>query len=180
MILSQNEKFILRTWEVWDEESLAYYANNKNISINMTDSFPYPYTLENAKRWISHCQEKEKEPEDFAIVIDGKTVGGCWLKHREGNNRICKEIGYRLGEAYRGQGIVPQAVRVLIDYIFTTYAEIQRIEAKVFDWNKNSPKVLQKLWFTHEWTLRNNIIKDWKKVGELIYSLLREERSAMK
>jgi len=75
MILAQNENFTLRTREQGDEASLAYHANNKKIWINLTDTFPHPYTLEDAKRWINHCQDKKDAPENFAIVINGKAVG---------------------------------------------------------------------------------------------------------
>jgi ribosomal-protein-alanine N-acetyltransferase len=38
-----------KKWDESDLGSLVKYANNKNISDNLTDAFPYPYTKSDGK-----------------------------------------------------------------------------------------------------------------------------------
>ena len=51
----------LRRWQSGDEPALAKYANNYQIWRNVRDSFPHPYTIDDAHQWIQLC-EKEKRP----------------------------------------------------------------------------------------------------------------------
>ena len=41
-----NTNFELRPWQIADLENLVQYANNPNISKNLTNGFPHPYTEE--------------------------------------------------------------------------------------------------------------------------------------
>lgn len=43
----------IREWREEDAESLARYANNRNIWRNLHDFFPYPYTIDDAHDWIA-------------------------------------------------------------------------------------------------------------------------------
>ena len=45
--------FKLRPWQIEDAEDLAKYANNPNIAKFLTNGFPHPYTIENAKSFIA-------------------------------------------------------------------------------------------------------------------------------
>ena len=45
------EGIILKPWSVSDAVNLAIIADNKNIADNLRDGFPFPYSLEEAKRW---------------------------------------------------------------------------------------------------------------------------------
>ncbi|MDE2786220.1 MAG: hypothetical protein OXL37_06095, partial [Chloroflexota bacterium] len=42
----------IRSYRGEDAEALARYANNRNVSRNLRDAFPYPYTLAHAETWI--------------------------------------------------------------------------------------------------------------------------------
>ena len=41
--------FLLRPWRLEDAPSVAKYANSRAIWINLTDGFPHPYALEDAR-----------------------------------------------------------------------------------------------------------------------------------
>ena len=36
-----------------DEASLVRYADNRNVSRNLRDRFPFPYTAADAREWIA-------------------------------------------------------------------------------------------------------------------------------
>jgi hypothetical protein len=42
----------VRAWEDTDAESLAANANNRKISRNLRDAFPYPYSVADANAFI--------------------------------------------------------------------------------------------------------------------------------
>ena len=52
-------KQIIRNWSQSDIPALAKYLNNKKIWDNCRDSLPYPYTEEDAARFIesTKCQD---------------------------------------------------------------------------------------------------------------------------
>ena len=39
------DEWQIRSFRTQDSEALARYANNRNVSRNLRDEFPYPYTL---------------------------------------------------------------------------------------------------------------------------------------
>lgn len=43
----------IRKWELTDAEDLAAALSNKKILDNLRDGLPYPYTLQDAKDYIS-------------------------------------------------------------------------------------------------------------------------------
>ncbi len=56
----------VRCRENQDKERLAVLANNKKIQQRMIDSFPHPYTVQDAAGWIT--TNKGKKSTHFAIV----------------------------------------------------------------------------------------------------------------
>jgi RimJ/RimL family protein N-acetyltransferase len=64
------------------------------------------------------------------------------------------EIGYELGSRWWGQGLIPEAAAAVIDYAFSVLG-LHRIEAGVLVDNQASVRVLEKLGFREEGTLRH-------------------------
>ena len=161
----------LRPWRVEDEASLALHANNRNLSRNMRDIFPYPYTAADAAEWIERVKD-ESPTQNFAIAVDGAGVGGISLMLRSDVYRQSAEVGYWLGEPFWGRGIASEALRAVTDYAFATF-DVIRLEAGVFGWNPASARVLEKAGYVLEGRLRNAIVKDGRVGDRLIYGLLR-------
>ena len=57
----------VRSYRVDDAPFMARYADNHNISRNMRDAFPYPYTLSDANDWTSIVMQQSPEA-NFAIA----------------------------------------------------------------------------------------------------------------
>jgi len=164
-------KSTLRPWKPGDEPSLVRHANNRRIWRNLRDSFPHPYTLADAKRWIQ-IANPIMPPVNFAIVVDGAAVGGIGLLVKEDVFRRSVEIGYWLGEEYWQRGIVTEAVRAVTDYAFATF-DICRVYAGVFEWNPGSIRVLEKAGYQFEGRLKQSVTKDGETIDELIYATIR-------
>jgi RimJ/RimL family protein N-acetyltransferase len=162
----------LTEWRESYADSLALQANNPQIAQYLRDSFPSPYTKEDANSWIQFNQTKIKPITNLAIVVKGVCVGAIGLLPNTDIHRCNIELGYWLGEAYWGQGIVTEAVKHMVKYTFEHF-EVARIYAGVFKGNVGSQHVLEKAGFTLESTIPKGVIKNGVLIDEHIYSILR-------
>ena len=104
----------VRSWEWRDRESIVRHANNRNVSINLRDRFPYPYTLSDARLWLDMVVGQKPET-IFAIALGGEAIGGIGftLQHDVANRSA--EIGNWLGEEFWGRGIATDALIAVTD-----------------------------------------------------------------
>jgi RimJ/RimL family protein N-acetyltransferase len=84
------------------------------------------------------------------------------------------EIGYSLIPSERGKGYCTEATQLMVDYLFLS-KDIDRIQATTHVKNAASQKVLEKVGFKREGTLRKptRIRGEWTDL--VIFSILREE-----
>jgi RimJ/RimL family protein N-acetyltransferase len=167
MLSIQGKTFLLRPWQQEDIPSLVAQANNIKISSNTRDSFPYPYTEEDAETYINHTRMK-LSPEDFAIVTEGKAVGGISLVPLSDVERFSAEIGYWIGEDYWNRGIVTEVVRTFSDYLFT-HTNIVRLFACVYVHNLPSVRVLEKSDFRRVGILQKAAFKNNRFIDLFYY-----------
>jgi [ribosomal protein S5]-alanine N-acetyltransferase len=166
------EGITLRPWLIEDVPALAKLANNKKIADNIRDSFPYPYSLKDARKWIRsvlpilpHC--------NFAILSGNEIVGNIGLVTKENIYRKNIEIGYFISEQYWGRGFATLGIKAITSYAFNNFGVI-RVYAEVFSDNIGSRRALEKAGFIHEATLKNAIIKNDEIKDSCIYSVLKE------
>ena len=165
------DKCSVREWRVSDAESLAMHANNREIWLNLRNSFPHPYTLEDAQQWIAIATQEQLH-RHFAIVVNDAAVGGIGLI--VGTDVYCRtaEIGYWLSEEYWGQGIVCEAVKAIVKYGFEDLG-LLRIWAEVFEGNMGSMRVLEKADFQPEGILRNSVFKDGRVLSSTRFAIVK-------
>jgi RimJ/RimL family protein N-acetyltransferase len=163
-------EYTLRSFSMDDMESLVHHANNAKIARFMTDQFPHPYEMGNAKSFIEFATSPQSASKIFAIDIDGNAVGGIGLHFQKDIYRNNVELGYWIGEDFWGKGIITKAIAEVIEYGFT-YLPINRIFARPFGTNVASQKVLEKNGFIHEVTFEKTLIKDGVLEDEMIYSI---------
>ena len=164
---------LIREWRRGDEESLVRHANNPNVSGNLRDIFPHPYTPDDATRWITYATTKDPAT-DFAIIVDGEAAGGIGFVLHDDVTRRCVDIGYWLGEAHWGKGIMTEALRAISDHIFTNF-DICRIQTIVFESNPASIRVLEKAGYSYEGRQRKAVTKNDITLDALMYALVTEE-----
>lgn len=147
-----------------DRERLAKLANNKKIWLNVRDMFPYPYTIENAEKFIDTVKQLDPQV-TFAIEHDFKFVGAVGLVLQQDVYRFSAEIGYWIGESYWGKGIATQALSLLCKYAFDEL-KMEKLFAGVFDGNEGSKRVLLKCGFHQEGIARKAVFKNNKFIDE--------------
>lgn len=164
----------IRKWELSDAKDLAMALSNKKVQDNLRDGFPYPYTEQDGKDFISTMlSADENETFAFAITVDNIAVGSISV-FRQGNiHRRTAELGYYIAEEYWGRGIMTEAVRQICEYVFSK-SDITRIYAEPFAYNTASCRVLEKAGFQYEGTLRSNAIKNGKVIDMKMYSKIKE------
>ena len=171
-ILIKLGEWKIRNWRPGDEKSLVKYANNRNVSINLRDSFPYPYTLKHAEEWVRFALSQVPET-NFAIASSSEVIGGIGLRLGEDVYRHTAEIGYWLGEPFWGKGIATGAVLAMTEHAFACF-DLQRIEAHVYEWNPASARVLEKAGYIWEGRLRKCITKEGRTMDVFLYARVRE------
>lgn len=165
-----GEGFQIRSWMLEDIPSLARHANNANVSANLRDGFPNPYSETNAEVFISANLES---PWNFTIAINGEASGGIGLVVGADVHRLTAEIGYWLAEPYWGKGIISNAVHALTNYAFQ-HTDLVRIYASVFETNPTSMRVLEKNGFQLEGILRKSVIKNGVTMASYLYAKIKE------
>lgn len=162
----------LRSWAAGDVAPLAAVANDRRIWLNMTDTFPHPYLLDDAQQWIARCADQGEPPLNLAIVSSGELIGGIGGHRGEAEQRHAINIGYWLTPEAWGKGIATDATRCYVQYLFDTFGP-HRIYATVFGWNPASARVLEKCGFRLEGRLKDAIEKDGRFTDLLLFGLLR-------
>ena len=164
--------FTLRPWCDTDIPSLVKYANNRAISRNLRDIFPHPYTREDAEAWVKLRKEDAQQGLFFAIEVDGEACGAIACQVLDDVYSKGAMIGYWLGEPFWGRGIMSEAALLVTDAAFEGL-DIVRIEARVFEWNAGSARVLEKAGFHLEARLERSVFRDGELTYRLIYAMLR-------
>src|SRR5215831_15980979 len=160
------ERCTVRPWRPDDAESLARHANNRKVWLAVRDTFPHPYTIDDAQKFI-RAAIAEQPATRFCIETNGTAVGGIGVHPGQDVHRHTATVGYWLGEEFWGRGIMTEAVTAVTNFCFDNFP-LRRISAEVFANNPASARVLEKAGFVFEGRLKNNVLKD----GELLDSLL--------
>ena len=174
MIL-QTERLVLRRWRETDAESLYEYA--KDPAVGPIAGWPAHKSLEESQAVI---RDVFQGPECYAICELGRdrAIGAVELMLNGSTNMTDREdeceLGYWLGEAYWGRGIMTQAVRQICEEAFRRF-QLLRIDAEPFAGNAASRSVLEKAGFTLEGIMRRSVYKNGEVLDACMYSLLREE-----
>jgi RimJ/RimL family protein N-acetyltransferase len=165
-------EWCIRSYTAADLDSIVKYANNRRISINLRDRFPFPYTRADAAGFVQAATNQRPEG-DFAIASRSEVIGGVGFHRQVDVYRLSAEVGYWLGEPFWGRGIATLAVSALTEWVFAT-TPLVRLYAHVFEWNPASARVLEKAGYTFEGRMRHSVVKDGRIIDQLVYAIVRE------
>jgi len=164
----------IRTWKMEDAQSLAKALNNKKIHDNLRDGLPFPYTVSDAKDFISAMlATDDNNTFAWAITVDDTAIGSIGVFRKENVHRLTAEMGYYISEEYWGKGIMTEAVKQACNYIFEN-TDIIRIFADPYASNTGSCRVLEKAGFVYEGTLKKNAVKNGQIADMKMYAIIRD------
>jgi RimJ/RimL family protein N-acetyltransferase len=168
----RTDRCTLRPFRPSDAPGLARHANNRKVWANLRDLFPHPYTLADAEAYIAGVVG-EVPVTRFAIDVAGEAVGSVSLEVGRDIERRSAEIGYWLGEAYWGRGIVSAAVGAVTAYAFREL-DLLRVFAVPFAGNPASARVLERAGYVREGTMRRSAVKDGEVLDQHLYAAVRD------
>jgi RimJ/RimL family protein N-acetyltransferase len=85
------------------------------------------------------------------------------------------ELSYQLyDDRFAGQGLVTEAVQLLVDYLFSCKKQ-ERIQLAIVPGNGASVRIAEKCGFVQEGTARGAFFNDGRSQDLLVYSLLRTD-----
>lgn len=186
-ILLETERVIMRRYLPTDAAGLATAANYTEVSINLRDGFPSPYTLANAESFISSCCGPVANcyPLNVALFVKPNTadnptsepifIGATGIMPKEDVNYRTWELGYWMTPPAWGRGYTTEAIRAFVPWCFGTWPTLNRIEALCFSRNGQSLSVLKKCGFVEEGRKRGSAEKHGEIMDELLYAVLRSD-----
>ncbi|KGP83424.1 MULTISPECIES: GNAT family N-acetyltransferase [unclassified Paenibacillus] len=149
-----TERLHLRKMKVSDSSSLFTVWSDPDVTKFMnvrcfTD-------VEQAKEMINLLDDLSRDRKAIRFTIikkeSNEIIGSCGYNSLDFDN-LKAEIGYDLAKSSWGRGYASEAVSSLVDHAFSSL-KLNRVEAKVDPENVSSIKLLEKLRFTFEGTLR--------------------------
>ncbi|HEY0502764.1 MAG TPA: GNAT family protein [Lysobacter sp.] len=153
----QGEGFVLRPWRRDDLEALLRHADDARVVRGLSHRFPHPYTRQDGERFLAGEVVDLRDPV-FAIEVDGEACGSIGARPGEGDRAQSAELGYWLGHAHWGRGLMTRVVGAYVPWLMRGRS-LYRLQATVLDINPASARVLLKNGFVEEGTARRAVVK---------------------
>jgi RimJ/RimL family protein N-acetyltransferase len=164
----------IRDWRTSDAASLAQHANDRRIWLNMRDAFPHPYTTADADAFLATAAAM-RPLTWFAVSVNDAAVGGIGYTPHDDVERGSAEIGYWLGTAFWGRGIMTAALTAVTTHAFRADPDLRRLYAVPYVTSAASARILEKAGFRLEGRMRQSVVKNGQVLDQFMYGILRDE-----
>ncbi|MGQ7355216.1 GNAT family N-acetyltransferase [Streptococcus suis] len=154
MILETN-RLLIRPWCEADAADLFVYASHPDVG--PAAGWPAHQSVEESREIINTVLS---QPETYALVHKetGQVIGSIGLMiGKQGGLDLPDseaEIGYWIGHSFWGQGLVPEASQVLLDYGFSQL-NLEKIWCRASVENTKSLRVQEKLGFVYQYLMED-------------------------
>ncbi|WP_189959057.1 GNAT family N-acetyltransferase [Streptomyces alanosinicus] len=158
------------------DADLLFALHSSTHVMRYWDSAPWKDRAR-AERFIAMCGRIADEGTGARVAIDrasdGAFVGWCGLTNWDPDNRSAS-LGYCLDPAMWGHGYATEAARALLQWAFDTL-DLNRVQAEADTRNAASGRVLEKIGFVREGTLREDCVVNGEVSDSWVFGLLRRE-----
>ena len=175
----ETPRLILRRVTIEDAKDMYdNWASDPEVTRFLT--WPTHTDIEVTRYVVNLWVEGYKDGDNFNWVIEykdtGKAIGAiAAVKVNEDIDEAV--IGYCLGRAFWGQGLMPEALKAVMDYLFDV-AGMNRVAAYHAASNAKSGRVMQKAGMKYEGTLRASKKSNSGIEDVLWYSMIRSDRDS--
>jgi len=171
----RTARLLLRPFAQAASDAIFALQSNPRV-LRYWDSPPWKEHAQ-ADRFIAKCGQMEREGTGARLAVEraegGIFIGWCALAQWKADYRSAT-MGYCFGEAEWGKGFATEAARALLRWAFDTL-DLNRVQAQTDTRNAASARVLEKLGFVREGTLREDCIVDGDVSDSWVYGLLRRD-----
>ncbi|WP_042220839.1 GNAT family N-acetyltransferase [Oceanobacillus manasiensis] len=171
----ETERLLLRKVTLNDMEDIYSYGSNQEVSKYVT--WETHRTLSDTKAYVdfvlSRYENKSIAPWGIEYKENGKFIGTIDFVTWQTRHRAA-EIGYVISSDYWGKGNATEAANEVIKFGFQNM-DLVRIQAKCFNENVGSARVMEKTGMTYEGTLRKGMVVKGEHQDLKMYSILKEE-----
>jgi [ribosomal protein S5]-alanine N-acetyltransferase len=165
----------LRPFNDSDANDLFALHSNAHV-LRFWDAPPWSERLR-AEQFITACRQMAEAGTGTRVAVDcvsnGAFIGWCSLTRWNPGYRSAS-MGYCLDDAAWGHGYATEAARALLQWAFDTL-EINRVQAETDTRNAASARVLEKLGFVREGTLREDCVVNDEVSDSWVYGLLKRD-----
>jgi RimJ/RimL family protein N-acetyltransferase len=165
----------LRPFIYADADALFALHSNADV-LRYWDAPPWSDRAR-AERFVADCERMAEEGSGARLAMDrdsDKTfLGWCGLTRWKPGYRSAS-LGYCLDQAAWGHGYATEAGRALLQWAFDTL-DLNRVQAETDTRNAASARVLEKLGFVREGTLREDCVVNGEVSDSWVYGLLRRQ-----
>lgn len=146
-VVLHTERLILRAWKSDDLDDLYEYASVEGVG--SMAGWKKHESLDESKCILNKFINDKST---FAIEHQGKVIGSVGIdeyrteNYPELDDKKCREIGYVLSKEYWNRGLMTEAVKEVIRYLFEEVG-LDVILCGHFIWNKQSARVQEKCGF---------------------------------
>jgi RimJ/RimL family protein N-acetyltransferase len=136
-----TRRLVLRAPIRGDVPDLVRHADNPRIAA-MLSRLPSPYTRADAIGFVEIMAQRADE-RPYAMTLGGQLIGIVGLTFQTDRP---PELGYWLGEAHWGKGLMSEAMKAVLEAAFAT-GHFPLIRARALSENAASLRVLEKAGF---------------------------------
>ncbi|MBZ2196566.1 GNAT family N-acetyltransferase [Occultella gossypii] len=173
----ETERLRLRPFTDADADDLFALQSDAHV-LRYWDSPPWTDRT-SVTRFIAGCRRMAEDGSGVRVAIERRSdrafVGWCTFNSWNPDFRSAS-LGYCLTEAAWDHGYATEAARVLLQWAFDTL-DLNRIQSETDTRNVASARVLEKLGFVREGTLREDCIVNGGVSDSWVYGLLRRDRA---
>lgn len=135
------------------------------------DDLTKPAFRRRLRRYSRELKEDSSYPFFLFRAADDQLLGSCILSNvRRGVAQTCS-MGYWVGEEFAGQGLMTEAVRALIPFVFDRLS-LHRIEAACLPSNQPSQRLLRRVGFTEEGLARKYLRINGEWQDHLLFAMI--------
>jgi ribosomal-protein-alanine N-acetyltransferase len=168
-------RLLLRPFTAGDTDAIYALMSNAYV-LRYWDAPPWSERT-TADRFIARCKEVEQEGRGVQLAIertaDRVFIGWCGFINWDPTNRSAM-ITYCLNDKAWGQGFATEAAGAMLQWAYDTL-DLNRVQSGADTRNRASERVLEKLGFVREGTLREVCIVNGEVSDDSVYGLLRRE-----
>jgi ribosomal-protein-alanine N-acetyltransferase len=170
-------RLVLRPFAEADVAPLFQHSRNPNVTrFTLWDYHKTEADTLAFVRDYALVRYREGLLDPYAITLTSNLtapIGACGCFWASEPNKTM-ELGYWIAEPFWGQGLTVEACRAVVGHAFRQ-VQPERMQARVIAGNEASRRVLEKLRFRYEGTLRGARVLRGESLDVLMFAILRPE-----